>query len=130
MFHELYNRRLMMGIIFIATFASFCFTTGTTIAGTEEDVAKAENLIGETKMHIKAEKRAHNRAIEALAQTQEGRKRLNRCAEMLEELRATVPSTLKKEVNHSSCLTKHWDFSKAYDVLHREFYEEELNKLR
>ena len=77
MFHELYNWRLMMGIIFMATFASFCSTTGTTIAGTEEDVAKAENLIGEIKMHIEADKRGYNRAIEALAQTQEGRKRIN-----------------------------------------------------
>ena len=47
----------------------------------------------------------------------------------LDELGATVPSHLK-EVNRSSCLTEHWDFSKAYDVLYREYYEEELNKLR
>ena len=90
MLHWLDRRRLTMAVIVMAALVGFSFTTGTTVAGTEEDVAKAENFINQIKMHMEADKRAFGRAIEALSQTTDGRKRLLECATMQEEARKAL----------------------------------------
>ena len=105
MFHWLDGWRRTMAIILMAAFVSFSFTTGTTVAGTEEDVARAEKLISGIKMHIEADKKAFDREIEALSQTRDGRTRIRECATMLEEARkeleelGSIIRPVPKEVN-------------------------------
>ncbi|MYI68378.1 MAG: hypothetical protein F4103_06400, partial [Boseongicola sp. SB0673_bin_14] len=90
-----------------------CILTMTpALADEAQDIALAESLISEIKRHIKADKRAFERATDALSKTEEGKSRMATC-------RSRNTSFWRL------CMAKDWKFDGAYEPLYEQFYDEE-----
>ena len=78
------------------------------------DVEEAEQLIQLINIYREIDKRAYDRAIDALAGTVEGKKRMEECP-------------WKNQSFWSVCLTdeEEWDYAGAFDTLYERYYEEE-----
>lgn len=83
------------------------------LADKEIDMALAEALISEIKRQIEVDKRAHERAVNALAETEEGKERMKTCRNRNTSYRA-------------ACLHgKDWNFKGAYQPHCDQFHSEE-----
>ncbi len=99
----------------VMAFVVLAMAVTPSLADEQDDIALAEELIGQIAIHLKADSRAYDRAVNALSKTAEGKKWLKKC-----------PSR-----NHSSLWTvcmhdSDWKFSGAYKSLYDRFYDEEM----
>ena len=92
------------------------------LADEQDDIAVAESLISEIKMKLEADKRAYDRAINALAATEEGKRRMATCRDR--------NTTYWGACLHSNRGDDQWKFRGAYQPLYDWFYEQELNALK
>ena len=89
-------------------------TVAPPLAGEQEDISLAEEMVSRAMLEIEADKKAYHRAVNALAETAAGKEWLTEC-----------PS---RDTSYwTACMhDEDWKFSGVFHALYDIFHEEEL----
>ena len=113
--------RILVTVAFVAVSLGAHAVSAQTISEvtvSDEDIAKAQQLVEAIKDHKEADKAAHYRAAKALTETDVGREQMAECRYRNEDRMWAF------------CMfDDNWEFDSAFDSLYDEFYTEELSRI-